>query len=114
MGPEQWLNRAPRATIEGLEYAQKSPLGDIASVTEQTGAWVPFDSTGPAMQYTCERQCAVPFRSMMAGDTHRTVIHHLGCFVIVRKAKDHNRILGPHASAGTLHRALITAAQSLS
>jgi sarcosine oxidase subunit gamma len=114
MGPEQWMIGAPRATHEGLADILKSLLGCAASVTEQTGAWVTFDLTGPSMQDMCERLCAVPIRRMTAGDTRRTVIHQLGCFVIRRKGEDHIRILGPRASAGTLHHALLTAAQSLS
>ncbi|MEH6522522.1 sarcosine oxidase subunit gamma [Sulfitobacter sp.] len=114
MGPDQWMLGAPRATHEGLAETVKTLLGDAASVTEQSGAWVTFDVTGRAMEDMVERLCAVPIRKMTAGDTHRTVIHQLGCFVIRREASDHVRILGPRASAATLHHALITTAKSLS
>ena len=113
MGPEQWMLGAPRETHEGLADTLKNLLGGAASVTEQSGAWVTFDVTGTAMEDMMERLCAVPIRRMTAGDTHRTVIHQLGCFVIRREASDHMRILGPRASAGTLHHALITAAKAL-
>jgi len=113
MGPDQWMVGAPRNTHEGLADTLKALLGDAASVTEQSGAWVTFDVTGTAMEDMCERLCAVPIRLMTKGDTHRTVIHQLGCFVIRRDAPDHVRIMGPRASAGTLHHALITAAKSL-
>lgn len=114
MGPDQWIVGAPRETHEDLAETLKTLLGDAASVTEQSGAWVTFDVTGPAMQGMCERLCAIPIRGMIAGDTQRTLIHQLGCFVIRRKAEDHIRILGPRASANTLYHALLTAAQSLS
>ncbi len=113
MGPEQWMLGAPIETHELLADTLKDLLGDAASVTEQTGAWVCFDITGPAMADICERLCSVPIRRMVAGDTHRTVIHHLGCFVIRRTADDHIRIFGPRASAETLHHALVTTAKSL-
>jgi sarcosine oxidase subunit gamma len=113
MGPDQWMLAAPRETHEMLADTLKALLGDAASVTEQSGAWATFDVTGSAMQDMCERLCAVPIRKMTTGDTHRTVIHQLGCFVIRGEASDHVRILGPRASAGTLHHALITAAKSL-
>ncbi len=113
MGPEQWMIGAPRDTHELLADQLKSSLGDAASVTEQTGAWVCFDVTGPAMPDLCERLCAVPIRRMQAGDAQRTVIHHLGCFVIRRQANDHIRILGPRASAGSLHHALLEVARSI-
>ena len=112
MGPDQWLLGAPRATHEDLADQLKTHFGTSASVTEQTGAWVVFDVTGPAMPDLCERICSVPIRTMTAGDARRTIIHHLGCFVIRREADDHIRILGPRASAGSLHHALLAAAHS--
>jgi len=113
MGPDQWMIGAPMATHELLADQLKDLLGDAASVTEQTGAWVVFDVTGTAMRDVLELLCAVPIRTMVAGDTQRTVIHHLGCFVIRRNADDHVRILGPRASAGSLHHALTAAAHSV-
>lgn len=113
MGPDQWMIGAPMETHELLADQLKDLLGDAASVTEQTGAWVVFDVTGAAMRDVVELLCAVPIRTMVAGDTQRTVIHHLGCFVIRRNADDHVRILGPRASAGSLHHALTAAAHSV-
>lgn len=112
MGPEQWMIGAPKETHELLADALKQRFEEAASITEQTGAWVCFDLRGPGMVDVGERLCAAPVRRMQAGDTHRTVIHQLGCFVIRRADADHLRILGPRASAGTLHHALITAARS--
>lgn len=112
MGPDQWMIGAPKTTHKDLADQLKSKLGSAASVTEQSGAWVTFDVTGPDMEYICERLCAVPIRKMVAGDAQRTVIHQQGCFVLRRATQDHIRILGPRASAATLHHALITAAQS--
>ncbi len=113
MGPDQWMIGAPRDTYDVLADHLKGLLGQSASVTEQSGAWVCFDVTGPAMMDVCERLCAVPIRMMQAGDAQRTVIHHLSCFVLKRAATDHIRILGPRASAENLHHALITAAKSV-
>lgn len=113
MGPEQWMLGAPRATHEGLADQLKILFGDAASITEQSGAWVTFDVTGPKMPAFCERICAVPIRKMEAGDARRTVIHQLGCFVVRREAPDHIRIIGPRASAQTLHHALVTAARAI-
>lgn len=113
MGPDQWMLGAPLATHELLADQLKALFKDAASVTEQTGAWVVFDVTGAAMPDVCERICNVPIRTMTAGDAQRTVIHQMSCFVIKRVAEDHIRILGPRASAQTLHHALITAAQSV-
>lgn len=113
MGPDQWMISAPRATHELLADAMKNLFGDNASVTEQSGAWVCFDVMGSAMPDICERLCAVPIRKMAAGDAQRTMIHQLGCFVIRHENADHIRILGPRASTGSLHHALITTAESV-
>ena len=112
MGPDQWMIGAPKATHELLADDLKQRFEKTASITEQTGAWVCFDLVGPEMPDVMERLCAVPIRKMVAGDANRTVIHQLGCFVIRRVDDDHVRILGPRASAGTLHHALVTAAAS--
>ena len=112
MAPEQWMVGAPKETHELLADDLKARFGSSASVTEQSGAWVCFDLTGPGMADVTERLCAAPIRKMEAGDVRRTVIHQLGCFVIRRADQHHLRILGPRASAGTLHHALITTAHS--
>ena len=113
MGPDQWMIGAPMATHENLADLLKTKLGNAASITEQSGAWVVFDVTGAHMPDMCELLCNIPIRKMHAGDVQRTMIHQLGCFVIRRAAADHIRILGPRASAETLHHALITAAKSV-
>ncbi|MEP3298294.1 sarcosine oxidase subunit gamma [Tateyamaria sp.] len=113
MGPDQWMIGAPRDGHELLADTLTDSFGDAASITEQSGAWVCFDITGPAMPDLCERLCAVPIRRMVAGDAQRTMIHQLGCFVIRRADDDQIRILGPRASAGSLHHALITAVASV-
>lgn len=112
-GPDQWMLGAPMATHELLADQLKEMLGDAASVTEQSGAWVVFDVTGGKMADLCERLCNVPIRKMEPGDVQRTQIHQLGCFVIRRKDANHIRILGPRASARSLLHALITAAHSV-
>jgi sarcosine oxidase subunit gamma len=113
MGPEQWMLGAPIATHELLADDLKTRFGDAASVTEQTGAWVVFDITGAAMPDLCERLCNIPIRTLQAGDVQRSMIHQLGCFVIRRQADDHIRILGPRASAHSLHHTLIATAHSI-
>ena len=113
MGPDQWMIGAPMATHELLASQLKSLTGDAASVTEQSGAWVVFDVIGTAMPDMMERLCAAPIRMMKAGDAQRRVIHHLACFIIQRNDPGHIRILGPRASAGSLHHALVGAARSV-
>ena len=113
MGPEQWMIGAPLETHEDLAGHLKERLGAAASITEQTGAWVVFDVTGARMPDLCEILCNVPIRRMQTGDVQRTMIHQLGCFVIRGQEGDHIRILGPRASAGSLHHSLTTAARAV-
>ncbi|MCK0122374.1 sarcosine oxidase subunit gamma [Loktanella sp. F6476L] len=113
VGPDQWIIGAPRDTHADLAVQLKNRFGGTASITDQSGGWVAFDVTGPAMRDLCERLCAVPIRRMQSGDAQRTMIHQISCFVIKRVDPDHIRVLGPRASAGSLHHALITAAAAL-
>lgn len=108
-GPDQWMVGAPFETHEDLAAHLKTRFGDTASVTEQTDAWACFDLRGPGLEPVMELLCAINIRAMQTGDVQRTSIHHLGCFVIRRDPSDWVRILGPRASAGSLHHAIHTA-----
>ena len=112
MGPDQWMIEAPKETHELLADDLKDRFTGCASVTEQSGAWVCFDLVGAGMEDVTERLCAVPIRKMQTLEARRTIIHQLGCFVIRHTGADHLRVIGPRASAGTLHHALMTAAES--
>lgn len=113
IGPDQWMVTAQSDTHAVLADHVKELVGSTASVTEQTGAWVCFDVTGAGMMDLSERICAIPIRTMQAGDARRTLIHQLSCFVIRHDADDHIRIFGPRASAHSLHHTLVTAAQAV-
>nr|WP_282569154.1 sarcosine oxidase subunit gamma [Aliiroseovarius sp. S1339] len=112
MGPDQWMVGAPFDTHEDLAAQLKARFGESASVTEQTDAWVCFDLRGDGMEAVMELLCNVNIRAMQTGDAQRTSIHHLGCFVLRRDPSDWVRILGPRASAGSLHHAILTAMKS--
>ncbi len=100
---------APFASQEDLATKLKGRFGEIASITEQTDAWVCFDLRGDAIEDVMELLCALNIRAMQTADATRTVIHHLGCFVICHEPANWVRILGPRASAGSLHHAILTA-----
>ncbi len=112
MGPDQWMIGAAYDTYEDLAQHVKSKLKDAASVTEQSDAWCGFDLTGDGVQAVMELISNVNIRAMESGDATRTSIHHLGCFVICGDPKNFIRILGPRASAGSLHHAITTAMTS--
>lgn len=112
MGPDQWMVGAPFASHEDLAAQLKSRFGDTASSTEQTDAWVCFDLRGDGIERVMELCCNINIRAMKTGDATRTSIHHLGCFVLRCDPADWVRILGPRASAGSLHHALLGAMKS--
>ena len=112
LGPDQWMVMAQSASHEDLAAVLGTAFGAAASVTEQTGGWVCFDLNGPALPDLFERLCAVDTRAMAVGGGTRTVIEHLGCYVICRAAGQF-RVFGPRSSAASLHHALTTAARSI-
>lgn len=112
MGPDQWMVGAPFDTHEDLAAQLKNRFGTSASITEQSDAWVCFDLRGDGIEAVMELLCVLNLRKMKTGDASRTVIHHLGCFVLRRDPSNWLRILGPRASAGSLHHAVLTAMKS--
>ncbi len=110
LGPDQWLIQAPFTTHEDITAHFKPIFGDAASITEQTDAWVRFDLSGPDLHAMFERLCNLDTRAMRPGDATRSVIEHLGCYVICHEGLF--TLLGPRSSAKSLHHALITAAKS--
>lgn len=112
MGPDQWMLGADFTMDEDLAEKVKSALGATASVTEQTDGWCCFDLSGVGIVPVMELLCPVNLRAMQSGDAQRTQIHHLGCFVVCGDPTAFARILGPRASAGSLHHAIVTAMHS--
>ncbi|MGB5559853.1 MAG: sarcosine oxidase subunit gamma [Paracoccaceae bacterium] len=111
-GPEQWMLGAPFASHEDIAAILKRVFKATASVTEQTDGWARFDLNGSAAPVVFERLCNLNTRAMASGSATRTVIDHLGCFVICRAAGTDFSVLGPRSSAGSLHHAMTTAATS--
>jgi sarcosine oxidase subunit gamma len=111
LGAEQWMLDAAFATHEDIRAALLPVFGDAASITEQTDAWVRFDLTAPDLPALFERLCNLDTRAIPEGGATRTVIEHLGCYVVKRSATQIS-VIGPRSSAGSLHHALITGAKS--
>ena len=110
--PEMWFIEAPFATHEAIADLLKAALRDTASVTEQTDAWVAFDLAAPDLAPLLERLCNVDFQSAPPGHATRTVIDHLGCYLI-KHGPGAARLYGPRSSAQSLLHALEVAAASV-
>ncbi len=110
-GPDQWMIEAPFATHEDLARDLAARFGSNASVTEQTDAWCRFDLKGDDLPRVLELLCNADVATWQGGEVQRTVVEHLGCFVLCRNP-GHYSIIGPRSSAGSLHHALTLACRS--
>lgn len=110
--PEMWFVEAPYATHELIADLLKSALGDAASITEQTDAWVAFDLAAPDLAPLLERLCNVDYAARPTGYATRTVMEHLGTYLI-KHGPDKARLYGPRSSAESLLHAIETAAHSV-
>lgn len=103
--PEMWLVEAPFASHELIAGMLKQALGNAASVTEQTDAWVALDLAAPDLSQLLVRLCNVDFLSVPSGHATRTMVEHLGCYLIKHGAGS-VRLYGPRSSAESLLHAL--------
>ncbi|MGB5869876.1 MAG: sarcosine oxidase subunit gamma [Albidovulum sp.] len=108
-GPDQWMVTAPFASHEDIVGTLKPAFADAASVTEQTDGWVRFEVEGTRVLQVFERLCALDIHAMTAGQASRTVIEHLGCFVLCHAAGQAFSVLTMRSAAASLHHALTTA-----
>ena len=113
MGPDQWMVEAPFASHEDIADRLQASLGGNASVTEQTDGWARFDITSSRAIDLFEILCPVDVAEMQAGDATRSLMEHVGIFLVCRKAREHFSVLGPRSSAVSLHHALSTATRSI-
>ena len=109
--PEMWFVEAPYASHALVADLLKTALGDAASITEQTDAWVIFDLAAPDLAPLLERLCNVDFPKVPTGYASRTMMEHLGVYLI-KHGPDKARLYGPRSSAESLLHALETAAHS--
>lgn len=112
VAPEMWFVEAPYASHELIADLLKSALGDAASITEQTDAWVAFDLAAPDLTPVLERLCNVDFATVPQGHATRTVMEHLGVY-LVKHGPGAARVYGPRSSAESLLHTLETTAHSL-
>jgi sarcosine oxidase, subunit gamma len=112
LSTEQWMIEADFASHENIEAELKALFGDAASITEQTDAWVRFDVSAPFLEPLLERLCNVDFENVSDGFASRTVIEHIGCYLIKRSVTLAT-VYGPRSSAQSLLHVIETAAHSL-
>lgn len=109
--PEMWFVEAPFSSHELIADLLKTALGDAASITEQTDAWVVVDLASADLAPVLERLCNLDFRAVPKGYATRTVMEHLGVY-LVKQDQGAVRLYGPRSSAQSLLHALEAAAVS--
>ena len=112
VAPDMWFVEAPFAGFEDIAVHLKTTLGDTASITEQTDAWVRLDLTAHSLTPLMERLSNVDLAAVPVGFASRTVIDHLGCY-LVKRAVTEVTLYGPRSSAKSLLHALEIAAISI-
>lgn len=110
--PDMWFVEAPFSSHELIADQLKAALGDAASITEQTDAWVVFDLAAADLAPLLERLCNVDFRAVPKGYATRTVMEHLGVY-LVKLDQGAVRLYGPRSSAQSFMHALEAAAASV-
>jgi sarcosine oxidase, subunit gamma len=110
VAPQMWFVEAPFVTHEDIVTALKPVFGEAASVTEQTDAWVRFDLSAPDLAPLMERLCNVDFPQAPAGFATRTVIEHLGCYLIKRSAGEATLYAGRSSARSLMHGIEVAAA----
>jgi sarcosine oxidase, subunit gamma len=112
LSTDMWMVEASLASQEDVASHLKSIFGDAASITEQTDAWVRFDVSAPNLHALFERLCSVDVASAPLGFAARTVIDHLGCYLIKRRETEIT-LYGPRFSAASLLHMLDVTAHSV-
>ena len=112
VAPEMWFVEAPFASHEDIVAALKPAFGEAASLTEQTDAWVRFDLSAPDLAPLLARLTNIDWPQAPVGYASRTVIEHLGVYLIRRGAGEVT-LYGPRSSAASLLHALEVTAASL-
>ena len=112
VAPQMWFVEAPFDSREHIADHLKHTFGKSASITEQTDAWVRFDLTHPAPARLIERLCNVDLPTRPDGFATRTVIDHLGCYLIWRSATE-GTLYGPRSSARSLLHTVEVAAAAI-
>lgn len=112
VAPDMWFVEADQSAHEDIAGALKPLFGDAASITEQTDAWVRFDLGAEDLQGLLERLSNVDFARAADGFASRTVIEHIGCYLI-RHGAGSVTLYGPRSSAASLLHALEVTAHSI-
>lgn len=112
-GADQWFFEAPSTTHEDIANILTAVFKETASITEQTGGWCRFDLVSDESVALLQRLCELDVAIMATNEASRSVVEHIGVFIICREHCRRFSIYGPRSFAGSLHHALTTAAKGI-
>lgn len=112
LSADQWMVEAPYVSHEDIAAHLKTAFGDTASITEQSDAWVRFDVSAPHLHPLFERLCNVDLAAASIGFATRTLIEHLGCYLI-KRSNTEITLYGPRSSAASLLHVIGDTARSI-
>lgn len=104
--PDQLMLVFPRATPDAEPHVQAGLKG-AGYTTDQTGAWVVLEISGPATLAALERLCPLDTAVMPQDAAARTVIEHMGA-MIVRLGPERFLLLSAGSSAQSFLHAVET------
>lgn len=113
-GPDQWFVMQSQTDDIDLEAELAPAFNDFASLTEQSDGWVGFDLEGPECALVLERLCNIDLSSFHSGRAQRTIVEHIGAFVLCRAQGRSYRLLCGRSFAVSFRHAVETAMQTVS
>ncbi len=104
--PDQMLLAFPHATPDADPHVQ-SKLNGAGYTTDQTDSWVVLEISGPDTMAALERICPLDLAKFEVNDAGRTVMEHMGAF-IVRLGTDRFLLMSASSSAASFLHAVET------
>nr|WP_319384674.1 sarcosine oxidase subunit gamma [uncultured Roseibium sp.] len=106
IGRDQWMIAADHAAHEHLAAELKAVLQDTASITEQNDGWICLDVTGPDLPRVFEHLMHADTAALTEGAALRTVIEHIGCFILCLETDRHYRLCAGRSYGRSLFHVL--------
>ncbi len=107
LGADQYLCEEVLSGPLVLARRLADELTGIASVTDQTDAFVRIDMSGQGVFDLLQRLTVLDVERMSAGAFNRTAIHHVGCLLRCNEAGLAFSIYVPRSYAISVHHALL-------
>ncbi|NOD36181.1 MULTISPECIES: sarcosine oxidase subunit gamma [unclassified Ruegeria] len=113
LGADQYLCEEALSGPLVLARRLVDELAGVASVTDQTDAFVRMDVSGQGVVDLLQRLTVLDVEQMLAGAFSRTAIHHVGCLLRCNEAGMAFSVYAPRSYAISVHHALVEVSKAL-